>query len=103
MFYVGLAMRKFTSAVSCNYSTSAGEGELINESVASPFVSAVDPQPMASKGVAASEQVDIHTKLRASDGSLALGDLFKLKSTSIFASMGEGGTALGCNLAGGNK
>jgi hypothetical protein len=103
VFYVGLAMRKFTSAVSCNYSTSAGEGELINESVASPFVSAVDPQPMASKGVAASEQVDIHTKLRASDGSLALGDLFKLKSTSIFASMGEGGTALGCNLAGGNK
>jgi hypothetical protein len=100
VFYSGLAMHKFTTATAGDYSKEATAGDLVQETVSDPFVSAVTPQAMSSKGVPAATINDIHTLLRAADGSVKLGDLFKLKSTALFATMGENGTALGCDLSG---
>ena len=103
VFYSGLALRHFADLTSCDYSNSNKKGELIQENITDPFVSAQTPQPMSSKGVPSSQKNDIHALLRAADGSIKLGDLFKIKTTCSFATMGEGGKALGCDLSGEGK
>jgi hypothetical protein len=53
--------------------------------------------------VSASAHPDIHHLLRASDGSVKLGDFLKVSSSSPFYTMGENGSPLGADLSGGNN
>jgi hypothetical protein len=103
IFYSGLALRRYQAPSDGDYSDKNKNGELVQETITSPFENAVTPQVMSSKGVPAKEIKDIHTLLRASDGSIKLGSLFKLKSASPFATMGENGSALGADLSGEGK
>lgn len=103
VFYYGLSMLHFTDIAECDYTQTALMGTSLSEDVSDPFVSNVTPQPMASEGVTATTHPDLHTLLRNSDGSVNLGDFLKVKSTSPFYTMGEGGTILGAHLHGEGK
>lgn len=49
------------------------------------------------------DSTDIHALWRDENGDIALGDFLKVNPDSAFFSMGEGGTPLGANLAGGES
>lgn len=101
IFYYGLAMWRFEGIQNCKYTDSSLKGTMFTESQnRSPFVSTTTLQPQASSGVEASEHVDVHSLFRAEDGSIALGDIFKVNPESDFYTMGENGTPLGCDLSG---
>jgi hypothetical protein len=103
VFYYGLSMLHFSEIAECDYTQTALMGTPLSEDVSDPFVSNVTPQPMATEGVAATSHPDLHSLLRNADGSVNLGDFLKVKSTSPFYTMGEGGTSLGAHLHGEDK
>lgn len=103
IFYSGLSLLKYSSPVSGDFSVNGKCGSLYTEpNNKKPFISTTTPQEQAFKDVPV-EKVDIHSLLRAEDGSIKLGDFLKVDKSSAFASLGENNQPLGADLSGDQK
>ena len=104
LFYRGLSFLYIKDVTDVDYSSSAKAGELYREPNGKvPFQSVASPQRQSSKGVPSPDSTNIHALWRDENGDIALGDFLKVNPDSAFFSMGEEGTPLGANLAGGQS
>ncbi len=104
VFYSGLSMLKYKTPVSGDFSVKGKCGTTYSEpNGKEPFVSMTTPQEQSMKDVPVTNKVDIHSLLRAEDGSIKLGDFLKVNPQSEFYKLGEDGKPLGADLSGESK